>query len=131
VTVEASSARGHQSIRFDAVLFDYSGLRLRRAYVHTRLRPSASYDIPNDSYDVNGRQDTQIILQASDGHIVFPSFSMRFFFLVFCDNFLFSLHTKGKPVHLTQRVAFSSFNWSNHSERAEEVDGSVQVDSNT
>lgn len=37
----------------------------------------------NDSYDVNGRQDKQIILRASDGHIVFPSFSMRFLFLVF------------------------------------------------
>ena len=119
MTVEASPARGHQSIRFDSVLFDYSGLRFRRAYDHTRLRPSALYDIPNDSYDVNGRQDAQIILQASDGHIVFPTFSMRFFFLVFCDKSLFSLHTKGKPVHLTRRVASSSFNWNNHSERAE------------
>jgi hypothetical protein len=50
----------------------FSTLRLRRAYVLTSLRPSASYDMLNDSYDVNGRQDKQVILQASDGHIVFP-----------------------------------------------------------
>ena len=70
------------------VLFDFSTLRLRRAYVHTSLRPSASYDMLNDSYDVNGRQDKQVILQASDGHIVFPALAYVIIF-PFCGEYGF------------------------------------------
>lgn len=53
----------------------------------------------NDSYDVNGRQDAQIILQASDGHMVFPSFSMRFSFPVFLRQiFVFVAHQRDASI---------------------------------
>jgi len=48
------------------------------------LRPSASYDMLNDSYDVNGRQDRQVILRASNGQTVFPGFSICCLFPCSC-----------------------------------------------
>jgi hypothetical protein len=102
----------------------FSTLRLRRAYVLTSLRPSASYDMLNDSYDVNGRQDKQVILQASDGHIVFPPSICCPFRIPLAMSVILGPVTGAS----TSDSACSIFISSGASgERVQETDGSVQV----